>query len=974
MRNSLATSELLEVRRLLSAAYSYDLIAKSGGAEGLTSMNTQVSINDAGTVAFIGQKSTGSGVYVGKGSSTAAIEASKGFDSPTRTFGFPEINNTGQVSASERVSGSPPSYVIRKWDSTHPGTFSEIAFAFDGNPVLAPTISNDGTVSYLELDITGGGTLLQQGPGPINLATYAGTIALRPMAADNGAVVVLSGATASSPVIIWSPSGGTLIAGASNGFSNLGQSPGISDDGKIVAFYGNLSAAGATALGTTSGPGIFASIAGTTGRTIVRIAGLAGNHQLDPGETYVDQNKNGKFDPATEVDSGPFATTATTAFDTINRIGVNDTLSTQGGFTVVFGGATTGKAGLFSVRITAGKTAGTYTVAPAVPVLLAGDTVAGVSKVRTYGIYDPINNTGTGQIAFWISNGTTQAVIRASAPAFAGHVHAVLPNKEDDPLKFAKVIITQGTSSQTTFTDANGDFSFTGLTPGTATLEVDLVYQPTTATKPLFSIYDGGTEITSNKPVSIVDKTVTIAVTQTKPFDFDFAKSATTIHDATKLADLAHSYFEEEQYEDCAYQGKFDDKSGLLANLMAAHPLSIYEWAQKDSQNHVYTDPKLCFSAETIINGYQIFLADRQADSGSSFDSPPNLDQPMNSEWHETSHYFQNLLGDLTLTPQDINHNGYLNPDSADSFKEGFAEYLPCEYLRLTSAASPSSYKLNGASVDISKTLTAWSPGSTLGDSSEEFALASLLWSITTPAPGPIAYGSLSLLLLLQKYHPTTVASLHTDLITAKVGQTTGKIGATVLDDAFISHGFFADPKLVFKSGLFYLPNTTMAITQVPVFIKGDIVGPASNTNPLNSPDRIDRDSTATHATTSTVATKTSQSTYGQAVTFTATVVASGIRPTGTVTFLDGNTVLGTAILNASGVATFTTPTGKTALAVGIHTIKVVYLGDASCLASVSKTITETVAKPPTSKAVFAGIFSTNSIASLAAPEDWLFA
>ena len=61
-------------------------------------------------------------------------------------------------------------------------------------------------------------------------------------------------------------------------------------------------------------------------------------------------------------------------------------------------------------------------------------------------------------------------------------------------------------------------------------------------------------------------------------------------------------------------------------------------------------------------------------------------------------------------------------------------------------------------------------------------------------------------------------------------------------------------------------------------------------------------------------------------MTFTATVSPqSGTNvPTGTVTFLDGSTSLGTATLNASGVATFTTTT----LAAGTYTINVTYSGD----------------------------------------------
>ncbi len=73
--------------------------------------------------------------------------------------------------------------------------------------------------------------------------------------------------------------------------------------------------------------------------------------------------------------------------------------------------------------------------------------------------------------------------------------------------------------------------------------------------------------------------------------------------------------------------------------------------------------------------------------------------------------------------------------------------------------------------------------------------------------------------------------------------------------------------------------------------------------------------------------------TIGQQVTFTATVVAvspgSGI-PTGTVTFLDGTTVLGTGALNSSGQASFAT----SALASGAHTITAAYQGDGDFVGS----------------------------------------
>jgi hypothetical protein len=102
--------------------------------------------------------------------------------------------------------------------------------------------------------------------------------------------------------------------------------------------------------------------------------------------------------------------------------------------------------------------------------------------------------------------------------------------------------------------------------------------------------------------------------------------------------------------------------------------------------------------------------------------------------------------------------------------------------------------------------------------------------------------------------------------------------------------------------------------------------------------------------TAATVAAAPSPSAPGQAVTFTATVapVAPGAGvPTGTVTFRDGPTALGTGTLAAvsGGVqATFTTST----LATGSHTITAVYGGDASFAGSTSPAITHTVRLVPT--------------------------
>ena len=78
----------------------------------------------------------------------------------------------------------------------------------------------------------------------------------------------------------------------------------------------------------------------------------------------------------------------------------------------------------------------------------------------------------------------------------------------------------------------------------------------------------------------------------------------------------------------------------------------------------------------------------------------------------------------------------------------------------------------------------------------------------------------------------------------------------------------------------------------------------------------------------------------GQAVTFTASVTSgSGGTPTGTVSFYDGTTRIGTGTLNGSGVAAFTT----SSLSGGPHAMTAIYSGDSNFTSSTSTAFTQTV-------------------------------
>jgi hypothetical protein len=103
---------------------------------------------------------------------------------------------------------------------------------------------------------------------------------------------------------------------------------------------------------------------------------------------------------------------------------------------------------------------------------------------------------------------------------------------------------------------------------------------------------------------------------------------------------------------------------------------------------------------------------------------------------------------------------------------------------------------------------------------------------------------------------------------------------------------------------------------------------------------------TPVFASSTTLVSSMNPSTVGQSVTFTATVTSPGQMVSGSVTFANGGTVLGSGTLSASGVATFTTTT----LPVGQDTITATYMGGSAgggAIGPSSASLVQTVYAPP---------------------------
>jgi hypothetical protein len=206
--------------------------------------------------------------------------------------------------------------------------------------------------------------------------------------------------------------------------------PSVSDDGLAIVFHGDLTAEGAKALTTLDGDlvpmplrpgtGIFASIAlGSSpagSRVTIRLAGVSGNGELDPGERMPlppgttelgpDFNYDGVADwglawDASLVDSrsgiSSFATTTagsptTSALDSVN-----------GSSKAVF------RTRINVVRDASGNLVSAGCEAP-VRVLKVGDTAAGLA-VSDLSLHDSVN--ASGQTAIWVKTATNSAIIRA---------------------------------------------------------------------------------------------------------------------------------------------------------------------------------------------------------------------------------------------------------------------------------------------------------------------------------------------------------------------------------------------------------------------------------------------------------------------------------------------------------------------------------------------------------------------------------
>ncbi len=193
----------------------------------------------------------------------------------------------------------------------------------------------------------------------------------------------------------------TRIAGPENGFSEVGARPGISRDGSLIVFSG----VGTADPNLPAAPGVFALVYPSK---LVRLAGVSGNQQLDPGEYFDDNNdatpRDGKFtDTGAGQDIG-----CLTGFDMASQVAVNN-----GGY-VAFVAFRAGKKALFFTRVDA--VAGTG--GDPFCLLTVGDKIDGLGGVvADFRLSDSLGDRGApGDLVFWVRTSTGDHAIVTTRP------------------------------------------------------------------------------------------------------------------------------------------------------------------------------------------------------------------------------------------------------------------------------------------------------------------------------------------------------------------------------------------------------------------------------------------------------------------------------------------------------------------------------------------------------------------------------
>lgn len=449
--------------------YTFDVIASTGDTpsnapSALVGMGNGPSINAAGHVAFVGQFGGGEGVVVGDGKTTPVM-VNNDLESDRYFGNYIQINNSDQVVANDRLVESTPLYFVRAWDGSigASGRQPSCSMVADGggsypyaSVTSGPGLNNLGDAVFGAINTPSPDAfvppLVPLGPligfepasaissnnnclptyslSQANLNLPAGSIPF-PMVSDQETILVRSGSPQVQPgrIALYNTTldqNPTKVFADSTTFTMTGNQPGISDDGRAVAFYGVSINPIQGPNGLTAGEGIFTSINsnGNGPWTLIRLTDGSANCDApnscvsSPFTFSAPSGQASAFFPNVRV-------SVTTLFAPSQ--GPGSALTSVVAVFLAYDGS--GQKALWTTSCditTDGAGNAQCTNYLTTEVIATGDPLVGV--VSDISIFDAIANIGSGpsqrpgihRLVFWAqcttSNGTKELIVDATSP------------------------------------------------------------------------------------------------------------------------------------------------------------------------------------------------------------------------------------------------------------------------------------------------------------------------------------------------------------------------------------------------------------------------------------------------------------------------------------------------------------------------------------------------------------------------------
>jgi len=330
------------------------------------------------------------------------------------------------------------------------------------------------------------------------------------------------------------------------------------------------------------------------------------------------------------------------------------------------------------------------------------------------------------------------------------------------------------------------------------------------------------------------------------------------------------------------------------------------------------------FTTSTLSVGTHTIAAGYNGDSNYKFSNSSNLSQVVNKANTTTAVISSSnpaITGaSVTFTATITGVAGAANPTGTATFKDGAA------------TLGTGALNASGVATFSTSSLTAGSH------------------SITVVYGGNTSYNTSTSSVLTQVINNPTATSTGLTSDTNPANE-----GATVTYTATVTGGATPTGTVTFKDGAATLGTGTLNGSGVATLATSSLTAGTHSITAVYGGDGTHSSSTSSAVsqtiignTTTSVVSGTNPSKFGQSVTFTATITKSAGTPTGTVTFMDGATTLGTGAVSGGTTATFST----SALSVGTHGITAVYGGDSGYNGSTSSALSQVVNQGSTTTTV----------------------